>query len=351
VRISPLRGPTIGLLVILTMISARAWGGSGGSEIPEVRSAMEQENAGNPPHTVFAVFAEDSDALDHCIVLAESIRTFGGTFARSPLWVYVPEELALTDSIRQRLESLGVDIRRSTVPPEALWFYFARKVFAAAEAERSATASGAILVWMDEDTIVLTEPGAFLLPDSIALAYRPVMHNIIGSLYAEPPNEFWRRLYDLMDIPDSALFPMITPADRQEIRAYFNAGLLVVRPERGVLQRWAEFFKTLYSDSVLVEWAKQDQLKRIFLHQTALLGAVLNTLRRNEIIELSEQYNYPLFFKEMFGAIDEFTSVDEIATLRYDVYFRDPAPDWHTKLHGPADRIEWLRRRLGRAAQ
>ncbi len=312
---------------------------------------MEQRDAGQNQTTVFGVFAGDADAMQHCIVLAESIRTFGGAFARSPVWVFVPEELELSDSVRQRLDSLAVEIRRSSVPPEALQFYFARKVFAAAEAERVATEESAILVWMDEDTVVLTEPSAFVLPDGIALAYRPVMHNIIGSLYAEPPNEFWRRLYDLMQIPDSALFPMTTPADRQEIRAYFNAGLLVVRPERGVLRQWAEYFKTLYTDSVLVEWARQDQLKRIFVHQTALVGAVLNTLKRNEMIELSERYNYPLFFKEMFGAIDEFTSVDEIATLRYDVYFRDPAPDWHTKLHGPADRIEWLRQRLGQSAQ
>jgi hypothetical protein len=154
-----------------------------------------------------------------------------------------------------------------------------------------------------------------------------------------------------MAIPEEALFPMTTPADLQEIRAYFNAGLLVVRPERGVLGRWVEYFKILYSDSVLIDWSEQDQLKRVFVHQTALVGAVLNTLKRSEMVELSEQYNYPLFFKEMFGAVDEFTSVDEIATLRYDVYFRDPAPDWHTKLRGPADRIEWLRQRLGRSAQ
>ncbi len=310
-------------------------------------TAVTPDQSETTPGVMFGVFAEDAEAIGHCIVLAESIRTFGGSFAQCPIFVYTPEDLEIAKESAAQLESYGVELRHTSAPSEALWFYFARKVFASAEAEKEAAAAGLILVWMDEDTVVLSEPEAFLLPDGISLAYRPVMHNIIGSLYAEPPNEFWKRLYELMEIPDSALFPMTTPADRQEIRAYFNAGLLAVRPERGILSKWTEYFRLLYSDSTLVKWSEEDRLKRIFLHQTALVGAVLNTLQRNEMTELPENYNYPLFFKEMFGAADEFTSVDEIATLRYDIYFHNPSPDWHLKLHGPVDRIAWLRDRLG----
>ena len=78
------------------------------------------------------------------------------------------------------------------------------------------------------------------------------------------------------------------------------------------------------------------------------MGAVLKSVRREDMLELPPQYNYPLFFKEMFGAVVEFDSVADVVTLRYDVYFRNPAPDWHTRLKGPAERVAWLKEHLAR---
>jgi hypothetical protein len=141
---------------------------------------------------------------------------------------------------------------------------------------------------------------------------------------------------------------MVTPADRQTIRAYFNAGILVVRPERGVLRKWSRDFAVLYGDSVLADMCRENVTYRIFLHQTALVGAVLNTLKQGEMQELSESYNYPLFFHHQYEAEKEFDSLDEIVTLRYDVYFRDPDPNWKQKLRGPAEITNWLIARLGK---
>jgi hypothetical protein len=301
-----------------------------------------------PGPLVFATFAEDDAAVYHVSVLAESIRAFGGAMHDAPVWLYIPADFVIDDPTADRLDALNVKIRRTDVPAEALRLPYARKVFAAATAEAEAADRFAILTWLDEDTVFLDEPLEFNLPAHISIAYRPVMHNIIGSLHTEPPNEFWSRLYELMSVPRDALFAMTTPADRQVIRAYFNAGILAVRPEREILRAWAGYFETLYSDARLLQWAEEDRLKKVFLHQTALVGAVLNSVRRDEMIELSERYNYPIFFKEMFGATEEFDTLDAVVTLRYDVYFRNPAPGWHEKLKGPADRIAWLRDRLGR---
>jgi hypothetical protein len=139
---------------------------------------------------------------------------------------------------------------------------------------------------------------------------------------------------------------MVTPADQETIRAYFNAGLLVVRPERGILRKWAESFQLLYNDSALVEMCDTDVTEKIFLHQTALVGAVLNNLKRPEMTELPERYNYPIFFEQQYDAAREFGSIEDVVTLRYDVYFRNPDPEWHRKLKGPSDRVTWLKTRL-----
>ncbi len=298
---------------------------------------------------VFAAFAEDDEQLRHVLVLTESVRTFAGADRDAPIWVYVPPELASSrpDLVRD-LDDLGARVHPSTAPPAALVYPLAAKVFAAARAESAAAGRVEILAWLDEDTVVLQEPREFHLPRRVSLGYRPVMHNRSGTLYAGPVDEFWRRVYERLSVPESAIFPMVTPADSQTIRAYFNAGLLVVRPERGTLRRWAAALPRLYRDTAIVRMCRQDRVRALFLHQAALVGAVLGRLERAGLRELSPRYNVPLFFRELYGARREFDSVASVVTLRYDVYFRDPAPDWRERLKGPPETVTWLAARLGR---
>jgi len=310
---------------------------------------FSKSTRGKTGEAIFATYAGDDGELYSTLILAESIREYGESFRSAPIWIYVPEDLTCSDTavIAQFVE-LQVEIRRSRVPAEAERFFYAARVFAAARAEAAAETVAAILIWMAEDTVVLAEPAAFRLPEGVACGYRPVMHNIIGSAYAQPPDVFWQRLYDLMHVPADALFSMTTLADRQVIRAYFNAGLVVVRPKRGILRAWAKQFQTLYGDAEVVRATERDVVKKVFLHQMALVGAIVGPLARSEMLELPASYNYPMFFKEMFGAAEAFDSLADVVTMRYDVYFRNPAPDWHLRLKGPVDRIAWLKARLGR---
>lgn len=298
---------------------------------------------------IFGTFAESGEQLQHVFFLVESVREFAGRYNDAPVWVYIPRDLQSgNDPLIDKIESLEAEIKTSSAPEEALRYYFARKVYAAGKAESEAEGVADILVWMDEDTIVLGEPVDFDLKDGINFAYRPVMHNRSGSLYSRPPDPFWSRIYEKLAIDDSSLFAMVTPGDMQTIRAYFNAGLLVVRPQSEILRRWGEDFTTLYSDSVLAEMCANDVEKRIFIHQTALVGAVVNHLKKENMMELPARYNYPLFFHQQYEAAGEFGSIEGILTLRYDVYFRNPDPEWSGKLKGPAILVDWLRQRLGK---
>jgi hypothetical protein len=245
------------------------------------------------------------------------------------------------------LADLDADVRVSEAPPAALRYPLAGKVFAAARAESSAVGRAGVLAWLDEDTVVLEEPRDFRLPRGVSLGYRPVMHKRIASLHAEPPDGFWSRVYEKLGVSPSAAFPMVTPADSQVVRAYFNAGLLVVRPERGILRHWVEAFPVLYGDTAIVRMCRQDRVKALFLHQAALAGAILHDVKRAEMRELPASYNFPLFFKEMYGARREFHSIAGVVTMRYDTYFRDPAPDWRERLQGPPEVVAWLGARLG----
>jgi hypothetical protein len=140
---------------------------------------------------------------------------------------------------------------------------------------------------------------------------------------------------------------MTTVADRQVIRAYFNAGLLVVRPQYGVMRMWAESYRVLYQDSQLADMCRENEKWRIFLHQAALV-AVVNLLERDKMIELPATYNYPVLFEKMFASDLQFDSLEDVVTLRHEGYFNDAESDWSLELKGPEHVISWLKERFGR---
>jgi hypothetical protein len=300
---------------------------------------------------VFASYAGDGEQLHNTLILVESVRTFGGRFADAPVWIYAPSSLLKTqEKLVKSFAPLGAEVRPSDAPREAREVPYAGKVFAAARAEAEAKGAASILVWMDEDTVVLKEPRDLMLVRGKSLGYRPVTHQNIGSLYSEKPDALWRRVYERLSVPESAVFPMKTAADGKTLRPYFNAGLLAVRPERGLLKAWAEAFSALYNDPVLAGMCGKDERARVFLHQAALSGAIMKHLDRDEMELLPAGYNYPLFFEKTDGADKAFDTLDGVVTLRYDVAFRNPAPDWSAKLKGPAETVSWLEKRLGRGS-
>ncbi len=293
---------------------------------------------------IFATFAEQEADLARTRIMIESIRTFAGRFKDAPVWVYITEGVLASESeFLDEIDSLGAEFRLGQAPEEATWFYLSRKVFAAAQAEETAAGKTDILAWLDVDTIFFQEPDEFLLPKGKNLGYRPVMHRNISPLYDEPLDEFWKRAYEDMSISETFAFPMVTVADGEKIRPYINAGCLIVRPERGLLRKWAETFSLLYKDPVLKKMCGEDERKRIFIHQVALSGAVMKHLKRDEMLELSDRINYPLFFGEMFGAKKDFHNINGVVTIRYESFFSNPPPDWDKIIGGPLARIAWLK--------
>lgn len=299
-------------------------------------------------HTIiFTTFIESKEELLPLKVMVESLRTFGGKFKDAPVWIYMTNELMASESeALAELASFNVDVRISHAPQDATWFFLARKVFAAAQAEADAAGKAAILARLDTDTIIIQEPDEYILPNGKCLGYRPVFHRNINSLYNEPLDAYWTRAYQIMGIQESTVFPMVTPADGDTIRPYFQAGCIVVRPERSILRKWAEMFTTLCQDSIIKALCKQDQRKRSFTFQVALTGAILNNLDRSEMIQFSDRINYPIFFKEMFDAKRDFHDITNAVTVRYEHFFVNPPVYWDKQLKGPADRIAWIKERF-----
>lgn len=288
---------------------------------------------------IIGTHANDADSLSDARRLLRSLRTYGGILAGTTLWIAGHEEYM--ESLQEdRTEGwAAVECR---VPDDLRWLPYSEKPFAAAAAEERAQGHSAVLVWMDSDTIVLDEPFELLLEPRCQLAYCPVMHNRSGSLSDRPPSEYWRLIYEILSLREDQLFPMLTRADQKTIRAYFHAGLLSVRPERGVLRLWAKDFARLARNEVLADMCRRDRTYAVFLHQAALIGAVLHSVERNEMRELSTRYNYPILFHRQYDSVQPFDSIDDVATARIVVSRDKLGANWQRELRGPKDRIAWL---------
>ena len=258
------------------------------------------------------------------LLLIESIRTFGGNLAQNPIWVLIPEALgSLSPDTQERLAQQEVSTMTFKVDPETLKFPFAAKVEAAAFAEQQAQGQSERLVFMDRDTLVLQEPAELLIPTGKALGYRPVHHKLIGPAWDQPLDAFWSLIYDSCGVHQENLFPMMTHTGEQ-IQPYFNSGIFVLRPERGLLIRWKNEFLKWYRRPQFQAFYKKDQLYSIFIHQAIFTGVLLAALNPKEMQLLSPKINYPLHLHQDIPAEQRPTTIDELVTVRYESIFDEP---------------------------
>ena len=272
-------------------------------------------------------------------ILAASIRKFAGTLSDSPIWVLVPEpENEIPEKMKEQLSSLDVQVIPFTIDPDVRNFPFAALVLAAATAESLAKEKTELLAWVLSDTLVINEPKHFLLAEDKNLGYRPVHHTLVGSIYGEPIDSFWELLYRKCNVSENKLFPMKTHVDHNTLRPYFNAGFLIVRPEKGLLKAWWDRFKELYRDLGFEEHYEKNELYTIFIHQAVLAGVILSAMDRQELQELPFSYNYPLHLYAESPREYRPQNINDLITARYEnletlekVPIQEPLKNWLTE--------------------
>jgi len=288
---------------------------------------------------IFSYIAFDSNP--ETTILPESIRKFAGGFSKSRIWMFIPESKdTLKQEVVEKLSSLEVEIIPFKIDPEILKFPFTSAVCAAAEAEKLALGETEFLVRFGTNSIVIKEPKHFLLERNKNLGYRPVHHTLIGSIFDEPIDEFWKIIYEKTKVKEENVFPMQTHVDGKILRPYFNSGFLIVRPERGLFQEWWNQYKVLYKDPIFKKFYKKDDLYVTFIHQAVLSSVILSNLDNKEIQELPFEYNYPLnlYLESSKEYLPK--KINDLVTARYylnkltegyefeKIPFQDPFKSW-----------------------
>lgn len=292
------------------------------------------------------VFPTESSETN-VLLLVESIRAFAGSLSQAPIWCLLPEYgKQLSTTTQHKLAALNVTLIPFEIDYEILRFPFTGDAQGAALAESMAIGKADFLVWLGANTIVLQEPSHFLLPNDKSLGYRPVHHTNVGSPYDKPLDPFWTLVYKYCGVSEDRVFAMTTHVDDTKIRPYFNAGVLVTRPEKHLLQNWHDTFFRVYQKPDLQKFYGQDERYAIFIHQAVLSGVILSEFAADEIQELPATYNYPLHLYAEDITDHRPSSLEELVTFRHEGFHEDP--EWIEKMPAGESLKQWFIERLAR---
>ena len=270
---------------------------------------------------IFACLLGPGESESEAFRLARSIRTFGGEFCFNPIWMFCQTaENDLPQATRQELFSLGLRLVTFDVDPAAGNFPFAAYVKAASLAESLSQGETSFLAFMASDTLVLQPPYEFRLPTGKILGACPVHLKLLGSGINEPLNDFWNLIYHHGRVDPGKVFTLQTVVDAQAVRAYINAGLLVVRPERGLLRAWQASFDGQYLLPEFESFYVQNELYKIFMHQAVLAGSLLSLLKVDEFQPFPAGINYPLHLHSRMASAHRPADLSQLITCRYEDY-------------------------------
>jgi len=292
-----------------------------------------------------SVIFPGKESETNALMLAESIRAFGGKFNRHPVWFAVPENAEpLSVTAQERLRELEIKLVPFPLKQPFPRLFFSEELAGLATMEASAEGECEFLAWMDSNTLLLNEPAEILLPRGKVLGYRPVHHMLIGSRCDARPDAFWTQIYRHCNVQPERIFPMLPVVQDIQMRAYFNAGFLVVKPETGFLRRWQQRFVVLGQSPDFQPFYQQDRRYPIFMHQAVLSGVALSMFDRNEMLELPRTYNYPVHLYDQDGTANRPACIDGLVTIRHEGFYEEE--DWITRVPAGEELKQWLNNKL-----
>jgi hypothetical protein len=213
------------------------------------RDSATTETQGNDPLTgdqVNFVMCLEANRLEpQGLLLCESIRTFGGQYANSPIFGISPRpDLALGPDARARFRELGVTYLIEPLNLTGHPYGTINRIVAGAWAEANLAASH--LVMLDTDMILTAEPKLARADAGV----RPVdMKGSASSGPEDPLDAYWSRICVFAGIALHDLPMLHTTVGKQRIRASYNGGFTVVRRSSNILRHTRDiFFRSLAED-------------------------------------------------------------------------------------------------------
>lgn len=243
--------------------------------------------------------------------MVDSLRTLGGEFSDSQVWVFHPAQLRDLGWLQQGhgVRTIGVAIDE---PYRA--FPLGYKPFVAEIAEKMRPPEMDTFVWLDFASVFLRPPVLFALDPSVDITLRPVHIRNVGSPLSEPPDAYWSEIYRVAGLetpPTMCVDPFAEPGP---IRPYFNCSQYSVSASLNLYGWWRDCFEALLRNERFRARACADQTHRIFLHQAIFSALVLKLIPWNRIRMLPPTYGYPLHLQKELAAVNRTKPATEVVS-------------------------------------
>ncbi|CAG5084307.1 hypothetical protein [Parvicella tangerina] len=271
------------------------------------------------------VFCTEKGRLEaESLLLAKTIRKFGGAFSNSELFSYQPRVgTEVSDRTLRGFKELNVSHIDLNLNTDHHDYAFCNKIYACNHLESMNKFD--TIIFLDSDQLVLS-PFEELVEHSFALGVRPVEKKGVGTAGEKDINwEYWASIFNIFDIDKKKVPVVITSQTKERILAYFNAGFVVFDGKRKLCSRWMEIFRKLFDEQLFPESGKT------FLDQIALV-LLSQELDAEELFVLPENYNVPL----NVNTKSKWTIEREIRTVHYHRVF-----DGERKEHHPLDYFDF----------
>lgn len=299
-------------------------------------SNIQSQPSTTPSTTVF--FCVESGYFEAQTLLAvECLRHFGGRFANVPVLAITPRSgPSLTRETLRRFDELGVTYIRRNLGHRYSWFAFTNKVIAAMLAEEYASTEQ--IIWMDSDTLVVSEPELLWLEPDIDFAICSVDKNV-GTSGPDDRNEsYWLALSKYYNINIDKLPWVITEFDRQRVRFRLHSGIYAFRRGCGLGEGWLKACDRMFDSHVV--YSKELPFPG---DDVALAFGVVGMNLRWRLLPMS--YNYEMTPTSLIYKQEELHSA---IILHYHYAMTDPKScTWLLKeLEGELPKVyNWLKER------
>ncbi|WP_375503178.1 hypothetical protein [uncultured Nostoc sp.] len=293
-----------------------------------------------PIPIAFIICTEPGRLEGQSLMLAESIRNFCGELKNTPIYSFHPRVgEAISKQTQQAFEALQVIHQQVPINQEFHEYYLANKPLVCAYAEQNIDAE--ILVFLDSDKCLFSEPNEFLLPVNCNVRIRPEYGQGIGSTGLRDPQEwYWQKLYQVLGVKHEVFVE--TPIGNKKIRAYWNSGLVAVRRSAGIFTAWKENFEKVMRMNITPP-------QGIYFVEQSVLSVTLCSLEEN-ISHFSSAYSYPLPLHNRLSKESRLKAWDDIVSIHYfNLFFYK---DWNVQIQSlksfnrSSDKYQWLCERV-----
>jgi hypothetical protein len=275
---------------------------------------------------------------DETKLLCRSIRRYAGRYRDVAIYTFQPRRgMEISANTLSVLHELGVTHITETLNTEFDDYAIGNKIFTCAWAEEHLTED--ILVFLDSDTVIVSEPGELELPREFECAVRPCNRWEGGISSAGPgdANEaYWERLYHACS---QTTEPFVeTVVDRRQVRAYFSAGIIAVRRRAGLWGEWKRHFEKLMAAGLV-----PDDKRRV--RQMDEISLALTLSRNFECVRILDgRYNYLIYRRSELCSPYREAQLEDLVHIHYISKFS--IPEYLRQALPPFDQsseiLEWL---------